>query len=99
MGQLESALNESNKKIDLLEVYNRADNLIIVGLPVVNFATAASTHATDLTSTSESSIAAEQAVTQLCRDRLNAPISTSDISIAHWLKKPNWTGFGNCQIR
>ena len=83
VGQLESALNGANKKIDLLEAFTRADNLVIVELLAVNFAAAASTHATDSTSTSESSIATEQAVIKKCWNKLNVPISTSDISIPH----------------
>ena len=89
MGQLESAFNGANKKIDLLEAYTRADNLVVGGLPGVNISDAASANATDSTSTSESSITTEQAAIQLCRNKLNGPISASDISIAHRLKKPN----------
>ena len=51
VGQLESALNGANKKIGSEEAYIRTDSLVIVGLPAVNFADAASTHDTDSTST------------------------------------------------
>ena len=39
--QLESDLISADKKIDALEAYTRADNLIIVGLPSTNYVDAA----------------------------------------------------------
>ena len=67
VGLLESALNGATKKIDLLEAFNRADNLVIVGKPATNFSDAVSTHTTDSTSTSELNIATEQTPTPLTR--------------------------------
>jgi hypothetical protein len=87
--KLESDLNMANRKIDSLEAYNRADNLIVVGMPVVDYAEATSATSSDLTSSSETSATTERAIIELCRDKLNVGITTSDISIAHRLKKSN----------
>ena len=50
MTQLESNLIIANKKIDALEAYTRAYNLIIVGLPSTSYADAASADGSDHTS-------------------------------------------------
>lgn len=83
----EHALTGANKKIDALEAYTRADNLIVVGLPATNFADAASADGNDLTSSAASSIVIEKAILDLCQNKLKIPIVTQDIWIAHHLKK------------
>ena len=87
MTQLESDLIGANKKIDALEAYTRADHPIIVGLPSTSYADAASADGSDLTSNAESSVAMEKAVLNFCQNKLDIPIVTQDISIAHDLKK------------
>ena len=76
-------LNKAKKKIDALEAYNRLDNLIIAGLPSVNYAEAA----TGGSSVNHENSATEQAVLQLANDMLNVPLKTEDISIAHRISK------------
>ena len=85
--QLEFDLIIADKKIDTLEACARADNLIIVGLPSTNYADAASADGSDHTSNAESSVATEKAVLDFCQNKLNIPIVTQDIWIAHRLKK------------
>ena len=85
--QLESDRISGNKKIDALEAYTKADNLIIVGLPSTSYADAASAYERDHTSNAESSVALEKAVLDICQNKLDIPIVTQDISITHRLKK------------
>ena len=58
--QLVSDLISANKKIVALEVYTRAGNLIIVGLPSTSYADVASADGSDHTSNAESSIATQK---------------------------------------
>ena len=85
--QLESNLISADKKIDALEAYTRADNLIIVGLPSMNYADATSAEGSDHNSNAESSVTTEKAVLDFCQNKLDISIVTQDISIAHRLKK------------
>ena len=85
--QLESDRISANEKIDALEAYTRVDNLIIVGLPSTSYADVASAGESDHTSNAESSIATEKAVFDFCQNKMDIPIATQDISIAHRLKK------------
>ena len=84
--QLEFALDGANSKIDALKAYTKAGNLIIVGLPSICYADAASADGRDITSNADSSVATEKAVLEFCDNKLNIPITTQDISIAHRLK-------------
>ena len=85
--QLEFDLIIADKKIDTLETCARADNLIIVGLPSTSYADAASADGSDHTLNAESSVTTEKAVLVFCQIKLDIPIATQDISIAHRLKK------------
>ena len=87
MIQLESDLISGNKKIDALEAYTRADNLIIVGLSSTSYADAASAGESYHISNAESSVMTEKAVLDFCQNKLDISIVTQDISIAHCLKK------------
>ena len=53
-----------------------ADNLVIVGLPSINYANAASADGNDLTSSVESTIVTEKAVLDFCQKKLNILIAT-----------------------
>lgn len=74
-------LANSREKIDLLENQIKLDNLVISGLPIVNYAEAA-TAANDV---HESNTATEEAVLKLANNVLNVPLQSSDISVAHRL--------------
>jgi ribosome biogenesis protein Nip4 len=89
IAKLKSDLSVAYNKIDDLESYNRRDNLIITGLPSTSYAEASSGEsATDNTAhmESEHARATEESVLALCQ-QLQVQITTSDISIAHRLKK------------
>lgn len=80
---------ELKEKIDALEGYNRLDNLIIAGMPVVNYAEAAlDGNATN----SENSATTEHAVLQLANSVLHVPLQPNDISVAHRLGKKRVNG-------
>ena len=87
VAQLESDLISANKKIDALEAYTGAANLSVVGLPSTSYADAAFADGSDHTSNAESTVATEKAVLDFCQNKLDIPIATQDISIAHRLKK------------
>ena len=84
IAELKDELKLANTKIEYLESYNRLDNLIIVGLPVNNYAEAAavSTNAAN----TESSAVTETAVLDFVNNKLNVPLTPSDISFVHRLK-------------
>ena len=101
VGQLESALNGANKKIDLLEAYTRADNLVIVGLPAVNFADAVSTHATD--STVDINIRVKHCHRAGCHPTVSGQTERAYPGLGYFNGSPaqeteliNGTGFSNC---
>jgi len=74
-------LANSREKIDLLENQIKLDNLVIAGLPIANYAEAA-TAANDV---HESNTVTEQAVLKFANDVMNVPLQTTDISVAHRL--------------
>ena len=78
------------KKINVLENYARIDNLIISGLPSVDYSDAASANTTQ--DATESSQSTERAVLEFVNNTLNVPIKSNDISIAHRLKRTTATG-------
>ena len=78
---LTNELANSREKVDLLENQIKLDNLVIAGLPVVNYAEAA-TVANDV---HESNTATEEAVLNLANNVLNVPLQLSDISVAYRL--------------
>ena len=86
INKLSAELDKQQLRIDGLEAYNRRENLIICGLPVINAAEAA-TAGGDASGTVEHAAVTEQAVLALCQQQLQVNISASDISVAHRLKK------------
>ena len=82
---LENELQTAHEKINSLENYNRIENLVITGLPLVDYSDAASTNAVN--SDLETSLSTERAVLDLVSTHLNVPITAADISIAHRLRK------------
>lgn len=87
INKLANDLSVAKSKICELEAYSRRDNLIISGLSVVSMAEAVSTPGTNDVSTGEHAAATEKAVLALCQHQLKLPITPSDISICHRLKK------------
>ena len=83
---LNKELSETLKKVDALDSYNRRDNLVITGLPLAGYAEAASASINERREQAEHANATKQAVLALCQE-LQVPITNSDISIAHRLKK------------
>lgn len=88
--KLKTDLKTAYSKIDDLEAYNRRDNLIIAGLPVVSYAEAASSTTGESAAgqPTENMKTTEASVLALCQ-QLQVPITPSDISIAHRLQKRN----------
>jgi hypothetical protein len=81
--QTKTLLNDARDKIDALESYNRRDNLILAGVPLVSYAEAATA-----TTTEESSAETEQAVISVLNKLdLPEPVTLSSISTAHRLRK------------
>ena len=79
-----------NVKINELAMYNRRDNVIISGLPLVNMAEAASAPVEGShRSQSEHSGSTEKAVIALFNEKMGVEITPSDISTAHRLPKRN----------
>jgi len=84
VSKLQGELAAANAKINHLENFTRLDNLIITGLPLIDYSDAASTSANrDAVETSAST---ERAVLNFFNTTLNVPVESKDISIAHRLK-------------
>jgi hypothetical protein len=83
-------LGEQATRLENLDIYSRADNLIFKGLPEKSYAERASGslgNAVDLAAPSTtSSLAVETTVIEFCREALKLDITKQDISIAHRLK-------------
>jgi hypothetical protein len=83
-------LDEQATRLEGLDSYSRADNLIFKGLPERTYAERASgsqnntDHAAAPSTTS--SLAVESTVIEFCREALKLDITKQDISIAHRLK-------------
>lgn len=93
--QLNVDLTAANQKITSLEAYTRRDNLIIDGLQLCNAAEAVTTptgnESTD--GSGEHAASTEKVVLDLFQNQLKLPITSSDISIAHRLRRnPNSNG-------
>lgn len=82
---LQNDLKLANAKIESLENYNRLDNLIFTGLPVVNYSEAASVNSNN--HDAESSLSTEQAVLELVNNTMKVSLTAGDISVAHRLRK------------
>jgi hypothetical protein len=86
--KLQSDLQSAASRIEALEQYTRRDNLLITGMPIETYAESASTEGPGETSLREEhSKSVEVSVLKLFNDQLGVQIKSSDISIAHRLKK------------
>lgn len=84
---LKAQVDEQGKRLEDVEIYSRAHDLIIRGLPENSYAERSSASGTDsdaLMSESHSSV--ESSVLSLCNDRLGISVYPRDISVAHRLK-------------
>ena len=80
-----------------MENFTRLDNLIITGLPLIDYSDAASTSANrDAVETSAST---ERAVLNFFNTTLNVPVESKDISIAHRLKSTAAQSLPNIIVR
>jgi hypothetical protein len=84
---LEKEVRSMNAKIAVIEAYSRQDNLIITGLPAVDYADAGSSAAVG--SGVETSKSTEKAVLELVNNRLGLQLTVADISTTHRLKTKN----------
>ena len=84
--KLQSELHAATSRIEALETYTRRDNLLISGLPVESYVEAAGS-GTDNESTANESV--ERSVLKLFNEKMGVAVKSSDISIAHRLKKRN----------
>ena len=82
---LQNDLKLANAKIESLENYNRLDNLIFIGLPVMNYSEAVSVDNNN--SDAESSLSTERAVLELVNTTMKVSLTAGDISLAHRLRK------------
>ena len=81
---LRTQLDDQETRLEDLENYSRASNLIIRGLPESSYAERASGSADALSSESHTSV--EHSIIKLCTDTLHVNVRASDIAIAHRLK-------------
>ena len=88
--QLQSELQSASERIEALESYSRRDNLIISGLPVNIYAEATTTDAQN-----SSGSEGMQSVLRLFNQQLDVPVKSSDILIAHRMKKRDDSGPSN----
>ena len=83
-------LGEQATRLENLDIYSRADNLIIKGLPERSYAERASDGPSNADKaavpSANSSLAVETTVLEFCREALKLNINQYDISIAHRLK-------------
>lgn len=81
---------ELSVRIETQECYSRRENIVIRGLPEASFAELG-TRSNDCSSQDMipvgSSLPVEQAVIELCRDRLGIDVLPSEISSAHRIRK------------
>lgn len=97
VSKLQGELAAANAKINHLENFTRLDNLIITGLPLIDYSDAASTSANrDAVETSAST---ERAVLNFFNTTLNVPVESKDISIAHRLKSTAAQSLPNIIVR
>lgn len=92
IAELNMNLAAAYAKVEDLEAYTRRENLIITGLPISNAAEATKTPAGSDERQTEHATETERAVLTLCQN-MNVPISSTDISVTHRLRKiPNIKG-------
>jgi hypothetical protein len=89
ISKLQQDLQSADARLNALECYTRRNNLLITGLPVQSFAEAAAVENSN--TEPESSLAVEQSVLKLFNEQLGVPVTSSDISVAHRLKKRSRT--------
>jgi hypothetical protein len=83
ISKLQSDLQSASSRIEALDSYTRRDNLLITGLPIETYAEATMTGAAG----TETNQSVENSVLKLCTEKLGVNICSSDISVAHRLKK------------
>src|SRR5688572_11010374 len=86
---LEVNCKSLQSRLEDLERHSRLSNLVFHGIPPLLPNASADVDTPDHTSQSETEHAIIANITQLCRDRLNLDITTSDISTAHRLRSSN----------
>ena len=84
-GRLKGVVEDQGRRLEEMETYSRAHDLIIRGLPESTYA-AIATDSAAMASAADSSASVETAVLNLCNDRLSIPVKLRDISVAHRLK-------------
>ena len=85
--RLKTLVEDQGKRLEEMEIYSRAHDLIIRGLPESTYAERASASAQDTdTLMSESHSSVERSVLALCNEKLAISVGPRDISVAHRLK-------------
>jgi hypothetical protein len=83
---LRKRLNETEGRLEDVEIYSRAHDIIIRGLPENSYAERATLASNSATATTETSTVLEDAIIQLCQVNLGVQVDRRDISVAHRLK-------------
>jgi len=105
---LKLTVDDQSRRLDDMEVYSRATNIIITGLPESSFAELATPAPTlsDNSAMHESQGSVAASVVRFCKKALNIVIQPTDIAVAHRLKasgrdavRPVIVRFVNRQVR
>jgi hypothetical protein len=84
VADLRKRLRETEVRVEDAEIYSRAHDVIIRGLPETAYAQRA--QLSSATSTAETSIVLEDAIIDLCHSSMGVDIDRRDISVAHRLR-------------
>ena len=85
--KLKAKVEDQGRRLKDMEIYSRAHDLIIRGLPEGSYAEKATACSTDSNALMlESHASVECSILSLCIDKLGVAVSQSDISVAHRLK-------------
>ena len=84
--QLKVLVEEQGRRLEDVEIYSRAHDIIIRGLPEGSHAERASADQNADALTADTHASVESSVIALCTDRLNVTVSYRDIAVAHRLK-------------
>jgi hypothetical protein len=77
---------ETERRIEDVDIYSRAHDIIIRGLPDTSYAQRAHTTSSSASDNAESSGVLEDTVIELCQKSLGVAVQRQDISVAHRLK-------------
>lgn len=83
---LKLQVEEQSRRLEDVEIYSRAHDIIIRGLPETSHAERASANADADALTTDSHASVESSVLALCSDRLGVRVTERDISVAHRLR-------------